>query len=152
MAHESITRTAPGWEERTAVLLAPAARGADGAGAAVALRPGFARLAVLLDVTAFGGGSGLRVWLQHSRDGVRWQDLASFITAAGVDAQVAWIEAQPQIQNRVQHVTQGLLLGGTVESGFVFSRLRARWTVGGASHTFGVEAVAIYERPGRAGR
>src|SRR5688572_4521508 len=143
MPHETITRTAPGWEERTATLLAPAARAADGTGDSVPLRPGFARLALLLDVTAYGGGAGLRVWVQHSPDGSRWQDLASFMAVSGVEAQVAWIEAQPKVQNAVQHATNGLMIAGTTQDGFVFSRLRVRWTVGGVSHTFGAEVVAI---------
>lgn len=146
MRHQPITRTAPGWEERTAVLLAPETRATDGVGAPVRLRPGFARLALLLDVPQFGGGSGLRVWVQHSPDGNRWLDLAAFISVSGVDAQVAWLEAQPEVVNRVQYATSGTLLAGTAHQGFLFSRLRVRWTVGGASHTFGAEVVALYER------
>ena len=78
MGRESITRTAPGWEERTTTLLAAASRSADGVGGAVSLYPGFARIAALLDVPVFGGGGGLQVWLQHSPDGTRWMVERSF--------------------------------------------------------------------------
>lgn len=148
MARESITRTAPGWEERTTPLLETAERDADGAGAGVQLHPGFARLAALLDVEAFGGGGGLQVWLQHSPDGERWLDLGAFNTAASSPFQVLWIEAQPVLEGAVEPATDGALAAGTLREGFVFSRLRVRWTVGGVAHTFGVDVVAIYEREG----
>lgn len=147
MVRESITRTAPGWEERTTSLLEPAARDADGAGDGAQLRPGFTRIAALLDVEASGGGTGLQVWLQHSPDGERWMDLAAFEAVPGAPFQVLWIEAQPALPGAVEPATDCALAAGTLRHGFVFSRLRARWTAGGASHTFRVDVVAIYERP-----
>jgi len=151
MSYMPLTRTAPGWEERTAVLLAEGLRAGDGAGDAVCLRPGFARLAVLLDVAAWGGGAGLRIWLQHSPDGERWLDVAAFPTVAQAGPQVAWIEAQPELSGTLAVPTDGTMSPGVLHSGFVMSRLRVRWGGGGASHSFGVEAVAIYPRVGSGG-
>jgi hypothetical protein len=148
MGRESITRTAPGWEERTTTLLASASRSADGVGSPVSLYPGFARIAALLDVPVFGGGGGLQVWLQHSPDGSRWMDLAAFNTVASSPHQVLWMEAQPELAGAVEPATDGALSTGELRSGFIFPRLRVRWTVGGVSHTFGVDLVAIYERKG----
>jgi hypothetical protein len=147
MAYQPITRTAPGWEERTALVLPPGVRTADGAGSPITLRPGFARLALLLEVTQFGGGSGLRVWIQHSPDGVRWLDLAAFDAVDAAGAQVAWVEAQPALAGSVGTAADGQMAPATVHQGFALSRLRARWSTGGVvAHAFAVEAVAIYER------
>ena len=146
MAYEPVTRTAPGWEERSAVLLAPGIRSADGAGPVLTLRPGFARLAVLLDVRTYGGGSGLRVFIQHSADGARWHDIAAFATAQEVGPQIAWVEAQPAVGG-VAAATDGGMAQSTVHQGFVMPRLRVRWSVGGVvTHSFQVDLVAIYER------
>ncbi len=146
MAREAITRTAPGWEERTVALLPAMARLADGAGEPVRLRPGFARLALLLESGGGPNGVGLRVWVQHSPDGMRWADLASFGDAAAAPDQVAWIEAQPEQPGSVAAWGDGQLGAGQVADGFVMSWLRVRWSCGGAIHTFGVDVVAIYER------
>jgi hypothetical protein len=144
---ERITRTAPGWEERTVTLLASAARAVDGAGASALVRPGFARLAFLLDVTAYGGGTGLKVWIQHSPDGARWLDLAAFALVTAAGPQIAWLEAQPELESCVAACSDGAMAAGTVHEGFVMPRLRVKWSVGGAvTHTFGVELVAIYAR------
>ncbi len=148
-----ITRTAPGWEERTVTLLLPEARTGDGSGPGVPLRPGFARLALLLDVTGFGGGEGLTVRVQHSPDGSRWYDIAAFQPAAGVESQVAWLEAQPALSGVVCPPGQLLLAAGTVHPGFVMPLLRARWEAGGPlTHAFGVDVVAIYPRSPEARR
>ncbi len=138
------TRTAPGWEERTVTLAPLAERDEDGAGATFTLRPGFSRLAALLDVTAFGGGSGLSVWLQHSPDGTRWLDAGAFAIVSGIDTQVLWQEAQPEVGGLACPILEGELAHGTSHGGFLFSRLRVRWTVGAGTHTFGVDLVAIY--------
>jgi hypothetical protein len=128
------------------VLLPEDARSADGAGAAVALCPGFRRLALLLDVSAWGG-AGLQVYVQHSADGGRWMDLAAFEPVTGAGAQVAWVEAQPEIAGTVCPADECTLAPGTVQPGFACSKLRVRWTLSGpATHSFAVEAVAIYER------
>lgn len=149
MSYEPITRTAPGWEERTVTLLPPGARSTDGVGPPVGLRPGFARLALLLDVTAFGGGSGLRVHVQHSRDGARWHDIAAFAVVTEAGSQIAWLEAQPALAGSVEAATDGGMPAGAVHSGFVLPRLRVRWSLGGETvHAFGVDAVAIYRRGG----
>ena len=146
MARVAITRTAPGWEERTTTLLSSAARGIDGVGETVNLRPGFARLALLLDAQGAGTGAGLRIWVQHSWDGTRWADLAAFDLVNATFAQVAWVEAQPEIDGSVVQRMDGQMAEGEVHSGFVMSKLRVRWTCGGATHVFGVDVVAIYER------
>ena len=145
MSYRSITRTAPGWEERTVPLLESLARDGSGVSEAVALRPGFARLALLLDGAAAGGT--LRVWVQHSADGECWQDLAAFDAVTTADAQVAWVEAQPEIAGSVHSQQDGGLAAGTVHAGFAMSRLRIRWSCATA-HLFGVDVVAIYPRAG----
>jgi hypothetical protein len=133
------------WQERTAVLLPAGVRAAEGVGPALALRPGFARVAVELDVTAFGGGSGLRVWLQHSADGEHWRDCAAFAAVTAVGAQVAWLEAQPALAGAVTPTGDGLLAAGSVHAGFLHPRFRARWTLGGSvAHTFGLHLTAVY--------
>lgn len=142
-----ITRTAPGWEERTLRLARPVARRGAGTGAIVTLPPGFARLALLLDVR-YVDLPGLRVWVQHSPGGDCWHDLAAFEGVDGPDAQVAWVEAQPAVAGAVGPVPDGSLPPGSVHGGFCFPRLRARWSApAGRSHLLGVELVAIY--PGR---
>ena len=144
MATERVTRTAPGWEERTLILTPPADHAGDGTGAAHALRPGFQRLAVLLEVTAFGGGSGLSVYLQHSPDGVRWLDAAAFNLVTGAETQVLWLEAQPAVTGAAYAATADPVGPGMPHPGFLFRRLRVRWSTGGGTHTFGVDVVAIY--------
>jgi hypothetical protein len=145
MAREAITRTAPGWEERTYTLLPLAAHALSGVSDGVTLRPGFARVALLLEVTAIGL-SGVRAWVQHSPDGERWADLAAFETQNSTGAQVAWVEAQPELAGGVFPLLDGEMAEGEVHQGFTMSRLRVRWFSGGAGLMFGVEAVAIYER------
>ena len=143
MSYRTMTRTAPGWEERTVALLPSVARDGSGVSEAVALRPGFARLALLLDGAAAGGS--LRVWVQHSANGECWQDLAAFDAVTTADAQIAWVEAQPSLAGCVHAQQDGALAEGTVHEGFVMSRLRVRWTCGTA-HVFCVDVVAIYPR------
>jgi len=147
MPYDPLGRTAPVWEERSGLLLPPGTRGVSGAGPAVALRPGFARLLAVLEVTEFGGGAGLAVRLQHSPDGLLWLDAAAFATAAGPGRQAVWLEAQPRLVGTVAPAGEGDLAAGEVHPGFLTARLRVRWELGGeTAHAFGVTWTAIYER------
>lgn len=146
MAREAITRTAPGWEERTVTLLPLEEHSMSGVGEAVALRPGFVRMALLFEMTAFGIGPGIRMWVQHSADGERWMDLAAFEEASAAGAQVAWVEAQPVLAGAVCPATDGGMAEGQVHVGFIMPCLRVRWMGSGTGLVFGVEAVVIYER------
>ena len=144
--NQTISHTAPGWEERTLCPLPLLEQSLNGTGEPLVLRPGFVRLAALLEVTAYGGGAGLDVRLQHSPNGSRWLDLAAFDTVVQPGSQVAWLEAEPDAPPRVEAAGEFVLAPGTVSGGGIFSRLRAAWNLGGAVHTFGVDLVAIYRR------
>ena len=136
------TRTAPGWEERTAVLAQVESRSGTDHGPTLALHPGFTRLAALLEVTATEGG--LSVWLQHSPDGIRWFDAGAFAPPPEPESQVLWMEAQRTASGLATPVLEGELAHGTASAGFLFSRLRVCWSGGTGPHTFGVDVVAIY--------
>jgi len=123
--------TAPGWEERAITLLRSARRRGCGASPGLELRPGFARLAVLVEPAA--AEPELQLFLQHSEDGSTWHDLLP-VPGSGI----LWVEPAP--------------LGwdpGTDAANFrprrVMPHLRARWTAPpGTGHCFGVQLVAVY--------
>lgn len=144
MARTAVSRMAPGWQEQTAALLPALAREGDGISQAVTLPPGFARIALLVDAAA--ADDGLRVWVQHSADDVRWTDIAAFGGFDEQPVQIAWLEAQPALSGCIAPANEGGLEAGAVHPGFVCSCLRVRWSASGLPHRFGVEAVAIYQR------
>ena len=133
MARGKVTRTAPGWEERSYLLLDTSERRGGGMGGQVLLHPGFARLAVLWSGPALPTGSTLRLVLEGAANGGPWRPLAEFKPWLDGPVGVTWLEGD--------RLARGVAPGGPLEC-----RLRTRWSGCGEKPEFGVEVVGIYRR------